>query len=297
MLSLLRVAFPPLRSSSLHTMASHPLLQSFRASKPAFGAWITLPGSFAARSVAAASPHLSWLVVDCEHGLTSLQPGAAETVAAVSGLGPNAPSVLVRIPATGAAADGSASWQIKYALDAGARGIIVPMVSTTEQAQAVVSAARFPPVGTRGFGSPFTQASWGVSAADYLKLANDSILVLTQVETRQAYDNIEAICAVEGLDGVFIGPYDLSLSLGYPPPNPDPHPKVEEAIQRILKAAHQAGRKCAIYCISGEQSARRAKEGFDMINVTSDVGAMADALKLHLAAATGENAGGRGFGY
>ena len=63
----------------------------------------------------------------------------------------------------------------------------------------MVSAARFPPVGIRGFGSPFTQASWGLSVADYLKHANDSIIVLTQVETREAYDNIEAICAVEGL--------------------------------------------------------------------------------------------------
>lgn len=110
-------------------MASHPLLQAFQASKPAFGAWVTLPGPFAARSMAAASPDLSWLVIDCEHGLTPLQPGAAESIAAVSGLGPGAPSVLVRIPATGPAADASASWQIKYALDAGARGVIVPMVS------------------------------------------------------------------------------------------------------------------------------------------------------------------------
>ena len=88
-----------------------------------------MSGPYAARTVATASPHVSWLVVDCEHGLTSLQPGAAETITAVSGIGANAPSVLVRIPATGADAEGSASWQIKYALDAGARGIVVPMVS------------------------------------------------------------------------------------------------------------------------------------------------------------------------
>lgn len=141
MLRQFRLTTSLLRASSshrYHNMASHPLLQ---ASKPAFGVWITLPGPFAARSVAAASPHISWLVVDCEHGLTSLQPGAAETVAAVSGLGPNAPSVLVRIPATGASADGSASWQIKYALDAGARGIIVPMVSVQDRRRACVSSA------------------------------------------------------------------------------------------------------------------------------------------------------------
>lgn len=110
------------------SMATHPLLQSFRANKPAFGAWLTIPGPWAARSAAAISPDLSWLLIDCEHGLTSLQPGAAETVAAVAGLGATAPSVLVRIPATGMCADGSAGWQIKYALDAGARGVVVPMV-------------------------------------------------------------------------------------------------------------------------------------------------------------------------
>lgn len=111
------------------TMASHPLLKAFEANKPAFGAWLTLPEPFAARSIASASPDLSWVAIDCEHGLTPLQPGAARTIAAVSGLGPNAPTVIVRVPATGPAADASASWQIKYALDAGARGVVVPMVS------------------------------------------------------------------------------------------------------------------------------------------------------------------------
>ena len=111
---------------------THPLLHAFRTNTPAFGAWLTIPGPWAARTAAVASPHLSWLLLDCEHGLQSLQPAAAETVAAVSGLGKDAPSVLVRIPATGACAEGSATWQIKYVLDAGARGVLVPMVSWGE---------------------------------------------------------------------------------------------------------------------------------------------------------------------
>ena len=113
------------------TALTHPLLHAFRTSKPAFGAWLTLPGALNARAAASASPHLSWLVVDCEHGMTSLHPGAGEAVAAIAGLGPDAPSALVRIPATGACADGSAAWQIKYVLDQGARGVVVPMVSST----------------------------------------------------------------------------------------------------------------------------------------------------------------------
>jgi len=278
-------------------MASHPLLQAFQASKPAFGAWLTFPGPWVARTAALASPHLSWLVIDCEHGLTSLQPNAAETIAAVAGLGSNAPSMLVRIPATGACADGSATWQIKYVLDAGARGIVVPMISTAAQARSVVSAARFPPKGTRGFGSPFTQASWGISVSEYLKNANDSILVFGQIETRDGVENLDDILATDGLDGVLIGPYDLSLSLGHSPPSPDPVPAVEETIQKILKAAHQAHKKCAIFCTSGEQAAQRAKEGFDMINVTSDSGAMAESISRHVATAVGQDVGEKGIGY
>lgn len=107
-------------------MSTHALLRAFRSSKPAFGAWIMLPGSFNARLVAASSPHLSWIVIDCEHGLTSLQPGAAESVQAIQGIGADAPSSIVRIPATGVST--GTGWQIKYALDSGARGVLVPMV-------------------------------------------------------------------------------------------------------------------------------------------------------------------------
>ncbi|PCH34382.1 Phosphoenolpyruvate/pyruvate domain-containing protein [Wolfiporia cocos MD-104 SS10] len=234
-------------------MASQTLIKALRASKPAFGAWITLPGALNARTAAAASPHLSWIAVDCEHGMTSLQPGAGETIQAVSSLGSSAPSVIVRIPATGACAESSAAWQIKYALDAGARGVVVPMVSTAAQATAVVAAARFPPQGRRGYGSPFTESIWGLSSAEYLNTANDGIIVIVQIETVEAMQNLDAILSVEGLalykqDGVFIGPYDLSLAHGYPPPSPDPHPDIEAMIQEILRKAHAHGKKWYNLC-------------------------------------------------
>jgi 4-hydroxy-2-oxoheptanedioate aldolase len=111
-------------------MASHPLLQAIKANKTAFGAWLTLPGLFHARTVAQASPHLSWVAIDCEHGLIPLVPGAAESAAAIQGARGTVggPSPIVRISATGVTS--SSSWQIKNALDAGARGIIAPMVHT-----------------------------------------------------------------------------------------------------------------------------------------------------------------------
>lgn len=88
-----------------------------------------LPGTVNARTVAGSSPHLSWIMIDCEHGLTSLQPGAAESIQAIQGIGAGMPSPIIRIPATGTSA--STSWQIKYALDTGARGVLVPMVNLT----------------------------------------------------------------------------------------------------------------------------------------------------------------------
>lgn len=122
-------------------MPSHPLLQAFKANKPAFGAWITAPGPWVARTVALSSPHVSFLLLDCEHGLTSIQPGAAETIVSLGGVEGGGPSVIVRIPARGPCADGSATWLIKYALDAGAKGIIAPGVSPAELPKAFVNSS------------------------------------------------------------------------------------------------------------------------------------------------------------
>ncbi|KZT01140.1 Phosphoenolpyruvate/pyruvate domain-containing protein [Laetiporus sulphureus 93-53] len=278
-------------------MASASLVQALRASKPAFGAWITMPGALHARTVAASSPHLSWITLDCEHGMISLLPGVSEAIQAVSSLGSSAPSAIVRVPATGACADTSTSWQIKQALDAGARGIMVPMVSTSAQAQAVVAAARFPPKGIRGFGSPFTDSVWGITPSEYLATANDGILVLVQIETRDAMTNLDGILSVDGLDGVLIGPYDLSLSHGYPPPSPDPHPEVELMIQKIREGAHAKGKKCAMFCTTGSQAAKRAEQGFDMINVISDASALTQGLAQNLATAAGQIAPPKSVGY
>ncbi|EIM87667.1 Phosphoenolpyruvate/pyruvate domain-containing protein [Stereum hirsutum FP-91666 SS1] len=223
--------------------ATHALRTALRSSKPAFGAWVTLPGTFNARAVALSSPHLSWVVIDCEHGLTPLHPGAAESISAVVSTGDNAPSVLVRVPATGAST--GTGWQIKYALDAGARGVIVPMVSTPQKAREIVSESRFPPLGIRGFGNPLTHTVWKTTPAEYIPAANEDggVFVVAQIETKEGVQNLEEIAAVDGLDVLLIGPYDLSISLGYKPPSPDPHPDVEEVIQQILKTSHAKGKK------------------------------------------------------
>ncbi|KIK63982.1 hypothetical protein GYMLUDRAFT_40197 [Collybiopsis luxurians FD-317 M1] len=275
-------------------MATHALLDAFKARKPAFGTWLSIGGFVHVRSVARAlvgSPYKqSWVMLDCEHGLHAVDPmELTGAIAAIHGV-KNGPSALVRIPATGhGTGRGSegVNWQIKNVLDAGARGVLVPMVSNASQAQEVALSSRFPPVGRRGFGSSYTHENWDIqTGAEYLNVANQSVVVLVQIETREGVENLKEIAEVDGIDGLMIGPYDLSNALGYPPPSPDPHPEVEKVVQQILKAAHDAGKKCAMYCISGAQAARRAAEGFDMINVTSDVGAMQAGLAAEYQTAT-----------
>jgi len=110
---------------------------------------------------------------------------------------------------------------------------------------------------------------------------------MVQIETKEAVDNLEEIAATPGIDCLFIGPFDLSLSLGYPVPSPDPHPEVEKVIAKIRETAKKNGKLCAFYCSNGAQASKRAAEGFDLINIASDVGALADGINGHLTAAAG----------
>ncbi|EJD50080.1 Phosphoenolpyruvate/pyruvate domain-containing protein [Auricularia subglabra TFB-10046 SS5] len=268
---------------------AHPLLNAFRASKPAFGAWLTLPNPSLARAVALAHPAISWVCLDGEHGLFGLGgPAVHDTLSVLAALPGGGPTAYIRIPAT--AETDSVGWQIKLALDSGARGVLVPMCPDAAAAKRVAQAARFPPTGIRGLGSPVAHTLWGAGATmkQYLDGANESVLVMVQIETVQGMQNVDSIAAVDGIDVLFIGPFDLSIAHGYQPPSPDPVPEVEKLIQEIKEAAHKHGKKCAIYCTSGEQGAKRAEQGFDIISVTNDLGALTDGLVRTFSAASGE---------
>ncbi|KAH8929959.1 Phosphoenolpyruvate/pyruvate domain-containing protein [Atractiella rhizophila] len=263
------------------------LTVSIKEKKAAFGIWLTMPGTGHARNVALASPDISWILVDCEHGHISIQ-NAFESIAAIQTSSTQPPAALVRIPATGAS--DSIGWQIKLALDGGAAGIMVPMVETVEQAKEVVSWCRFPPQGKRGHGSPFVAGTWGTTVGEYLAGVNERIVVLCQIETPLGYKNVEEIAKVEGLDGLFIGPYDLSISHGIPIPNPRPHADAEKMIQHILATCKQNNKLCAIYCATAELGKGRAQEGFDLINITNDADVLRMAVASEFNVATSKNA-------
>ncbi|OQU98391.1 hypothetical protein CLAIMM_04185 isoform 2 [Cladophialophora immunda] len=192
-------------------------------------------------------------------------------------------SPIVRIPA-------NEGWMVKRALDAGAHGIIVPLLYSVDDAKRLVQTAKFPPYGKRGFGSPFSMGAFDgkgdLSGFDYMNNANENLLTIVQIETKEALDCVEEIAKVDGIDVLFIGPWDLGNNIGYPVKG-DFSPELKEAIARILKAAQAAGKKSGIYCPSGEVARQYADMGFQMISVVNDMTAVPVFMAESLSKAKG----------
>lgn len=150
-----------------------------------------------------------------------------------------------------------------------------------------MAAAKFPPQGHRGFGSPFALQNFqpGLTSTEYLQQANESLLTMVQIETREALESVEEIAPL--VDVVFIGPFDLGNNIGHPILNGKMDSNLDEAISRIFKATVAAGKKCGIYCTSGQQAKHHADMGFHMINVATDYTALQAIMADSLAVARG----------
>ncbi len=240
----------------------------FAAGEKAINGWCAIPSPVVAEIVGRAG--FDMVTVDLQHGLIDY-PMALTMVQVLQGL--PAP-VLARVP-----------WNepgiIAKVLDAGFSGLICPMVNTAEDARALVQSARYAPLGGRSFGP--TRANM-VHGAGYVKSANDTVLVLAMIETAQALENLDAILAVEGIDGVYVGPSDLGLSLGYEPTLDPSAPQVLEAIAEIGARAKAAGKVAGCHCGSPEMVRRIQSQGFDFGSLLTDVRIFANALSTQLAA-------------
>ncbi len=230
---------------------------------------------------------LGWLSV--AHGMTAevmarlgfdalcvdLQHGTAE----MSDVGPmlQAISQTDTVPVVRVAWNDPAA--IMKALDLGAYAIIVPLVNNAEEAAKAVSACRYPPVGMRSNG-PVRAVHYG--GADYVANANDEIVVMAMIETKEGIANLDAICATPGLDAVYIGPADLSFALGMAPRADNPDPLHMATCDKILAAAHKAGIKCVMHCAAADFAAGAVKRGFDMVMLTSDLSCMIAGAKSQL---------------
>ncbi|PHH89496.1 hypothetical protein CDD83_5961 [Cordyceps sp. RAO-2017] len=258
--------------------ASNRLRTTFAQGRQAMGMWQMLPGANISRLLARSG--VDWVLVDCEHG--NIDDGAMhDAVPAIAALGV---SPLVRIPDV-------QSWMVKRALDSGAHGVLVPLLRNAEQARQLVQAAKFPPVGQRGFGSPLSAERFSPmpTFTEYLQQANDALLTMVQIETREALEAVDEIAAVEGIDVLFIGPFDLGNNIGHPILNGIMAPELEDAMARILAACRKAGKKCGIYSTDGRQAKMFADQGYDMISVATDYTALEFELKQQMCAAKGES--------
>ena len=197
--------------------------------KSQIGLWSSLSSNYSVEVIAGAG--FDWILLDCEHSPNDLESLLTQLQAAA----PYPTHPVVRVP-----------WNdmvtIKRVLDIGAQSLLVPYVSTAEEARAAVSFTRYPPAGVRGVAGTTRATRFG-RVKDYAKRAHEALCLLVQVETEAALANIEAICRVEGIDGVFIGPADLHASMGYTGEiaNPDVKPKIDDAIQRIRKCGKAPG--------------------------------------------------------
>ncbi len=244
--------------------AHNPFKAALAARRPQVGLWLSMADPYLAE--VSATARFEWLLIDGEHAPNDLR----STLATLQAVAPHPSQPVVR------AVQGDTAL-IKQLLDIGAKNLLVPMVDTADQARAVVGATRYPPQGIRGVGSAVGRASQWSARADYLNVADDEICVLVQAETVAALQNLEAICAVEGVDGVFIGPADLAASMGHRG-NPG-HPEVQAAIEQAMRTIVAAG-KAAGTLTSDPKLARRYLElGCTFVAVGVDVLLFASAAR------------------
>jgi 2-keto-3-deoxy-L-rhamnonate aldolase RhmA len=242
--------------SEENVMDSKSIRESLLSREVSFGTWIQIGHAAVAEVLAEAG--YDWIAVDCEHtdidveGFTDLSRG-------MHGRGP-IPLARVRANETLA---------IRQALDAGAQGVIVPLVNSADEARQAVAAARFPPRGRRGF-SFARMNNYGADFDTYAETANQRIAVVVMAESREAVENIDEITSVEGVDGVFVGPYDMSGSYGVP--GQTDHERVTEGCRRILKACRRSGKTAGLHVVRPAEGAieRAVADGFNFIALGVD---------------------------
>lgn len=257
-------------------MKENPLRALWREGRAAVNGWLTIPSGHTAEVMA----RQGWdsVTVDTQHGLIHYDTA----LECLRGISTTSAVPLARVP-------WNEPGMIMKLLDAGALGIICPMINSPEEAAELVSSCRFAPDGSRSFGPTRSLMTVG---PNYVEDSKDLVLVIGMIETGQALDNVEAIAATPGLDGLYIGPGDLSLSLGLTPHQDSREPIMVEAQERILAAAKANGLIAGIHNASGPYAREMAEKGFDLVTVGNDTRLLASAAKEAVTSARGEGGSG-----
>lgn len=235
-------------------MADLKLKKMLRGGGAVVNGWLSLPDSYAAEVMGRAG----WdcLTIDMQHGAA----GAESLPQMIAAAGAGGTPVMARAP-----------WLeegvIMRILDSGAAGVICPMVNSGEDARRFVNAGRYAPLGRRSFG-PFRAAM--VFGDDYHETANEKVTLLAMVETREAMENMDAIMSTPGLDGVYVGPSDLAMSMGFAPGFDQTRPEVVAAIADILAAAKKRGLVAGIHNGTAAYAKKMVEKGFQFVTIGSD---------------------------
>ncbi len=237
-------------------MRPNPLRERWGDGDVALGGWLTIPGSVGAEAMA--SIGLDYVCIDMQHGLVDY----ADSIGMLQAISTGSSTAVVRVPE-------NQFGHIGRALDAGAMAVIVPMVNTVDQCEAAVASARYAPIGSRSYGPTRVQPLEG---ADYWERADQDVAVIPMIETVTAMENLDGILAVPGVDAIYVGPADLSISMGLPPGDQN-DPEFLTALDTILEACGRHGVVPGMH--SNAAVARdRIERGFRMLTITTDLVAL-----------------------
>ena len=250
------------------------LRKAWGEGRPAFGLWSVVPGSFGVEILARTG--VDYVCVDQQHGLIGYDAMVPMLQAIEAGGAAPITRVLSGDP-----------YGIMKSLDAGARGVIVPLVNDAADAERAVAACRYPPRGMRSYGP--TRAGSVLGSGDPEVLQREA-LCLVMVETREALERVEEIAATPGLDGIYVGPSDLALSLGLSPTLEVLEDEHAEAIERVREACANNGVAAGIHSPSGEWARRHAEAGFDVVTVATDASLLGGAALAQLTVLRDERA-------
>lgn len=262
-------------------MRPNRLRELFADGQSAVNGWLSSNSAYAAEA-------LSWagfdsITVDLQHGMF----GIDAAVALLQGISAGPAMPMARCPSLDPAVIGKL-------LDAGAYAVICPSIDTPEQAAAFVAACRYPPSGRRSFG-PSRGLLYG--GADYLAHADATVLTWAMVESVESVANLDAILAVAGLDGVYVGPNDLALSMGLTPGEAVPPPQVAAVMEHVRASAAAAGVASGIFCANAESAAQMARTGWSMVTPGNDIAILTQAAAARVATVRGTRAAGASGGY
>lgn len=249
-------------------MIKNPLKQALIQQKTVLGSWLQLGHPGNAEILAQAG--FDWLAADAEHG--EIETGDFGNFCRAVRQFNSIPLVRVRENDT---------LEIRRALDLGAMGVIIPLVNTAADARKAVAAAKYPPAGIRGFA--FHRGNdWGVDFDQYARHANEEIIVVVMIESKEAVENIDSILAVDGVDGVFIGPYDMSGSYGII--GQTGAPAIKDACRKVSEACRKAGKSAGMHIVlpTAEAVGSAVSGGFTFLGLGMDTVFLANGAKQAL---------------